>query len=159
VIIQDQEQKQDIGHVENGKSMIKLSTILLEIIFKSALKEEIDPSEAYNDLDSINTLVDGKRNIAFLTRKSNNPDRWNQIQQIIKDNFLKTLYVEKNPFDAYIIYRSGSENEAMELKKIAEKYDGYLSSKASDEDTRRIGHLLGYRKDKVEEFIEKRNKK
>jgi hypothetical protein len=42
--------------------MIKLLDLLLE---------EIDPSEAYNDMDAIQTLVDGKRDLAFIVEKSN----------------------------------------------------------------------------------------
>jgi len=37
--------------------MIKLINILSELI---------DPSEAYSDIDAINTVADGKRKIAFV---------------------------------------------------------------------------------------------
>jgi hypothetical protein len=35
------------------------------------------------------------------------------------------------------------------------KYNGYLSYKATEEDTRRIGELLGYKKETIDSFIEK----
>jgi hypothetical protein len=44
----------------------------------------------------------------------------------------------------------------MELKDIAEKYKGYLASNATAEDTRRIGQLLDYDEDKIEQFIKDR---
>jgi hypothetical protein len=40
--------------------MIKLTNILNEI------KEDIDPSEAYSNIDSVQTLVNGKRKVAMI---------------------------------------------------------------------------------------------
>jgi hypothetical protein len=119
------------------------------------LNEEIDPSEAYSDIDAVNTIVQGKRKIAFIVEKANNPDNWKRVQKIIADNNLKTVYVKGNPNNAYIVYTSDNVKDAMELKALAEKYKGYLSANATKEDTRRIGELLGYTKDKIDAFIAK----
>jgi hypothetical protein len=124
--------------------MIKLLDLLLE---------EIDPSEAYNDMDAIQTLVDSKRDLAFIVEKSNDPSDWEKIQNIIADNDFKVMYVKGNPYNAYIAYIPGSESKANELKDIAEKYGGYLAYDATREDTKRIGELLGYTKKSIDDFI------
>jgi hypothetical protein len=124
--------------------MIKLLDLLLE---------EIDPSEAYNDVDAIQTLVDGKRDLAFIVEKSNNPSDWEKIQNIIADNGFKVMYVKGNLYNAYVAYIPGSESKANELKDIAEKYGGYLAYDATREDTKRIGELLGYTKKSIDDFI------
>jgi hypothetical protein len=126
--------------------MIKLIDILSEII---------DPSEAYNDTDAVQTLIDGKRNLAFIVEKSNNKDNWARIQKMIADNGLKAMYVKGNTNNAYVVYTPGSESKANELKDIAETYDGYLSANATKEDTIKIGELLGYDYDKIMAYVDK----
>jgi hypothetical protein len=78
---------------------------------------------------------------------------------IVKKFDLGIVKVPSNPHRAYIFHVKGAENEANELKDIAEKYNGYLSHKATDEDTRRIGQLLGYKAEDIESHIEKRKSK
>jgi hypothetical protein len=121
------------------------------------LKEEISAEEAQDDVSSLQTIIDKKRNVGFFTLEGiNSPETF---WEIVDENNLKSLEVEKNPHDAYIIYRPGSEKEANELKDIANKYNGYLSYKATDEDTRRIGQLLGYKAEDIETYIERRKSK
>ena len=126
--------------------MIKLIDILSEII---------DPSEAYNDTDAVQTLIDGKRNLAFVVEKSNNKENWARIQKMIADNGLKAMYVKGNTNNAYVVYTPGSEAKANELKSIAETYKGYLSANATKEDTIKIGELLGYNYDKIMAYVNK----
>ncbi len=121
------------------------------------LNEDIDPSEALNDVDAINTLIDRKRDIAFIVEKSNTSENWKRVQQMIKDNDIKIMFVKGNPYNAYIAYLPGSENKATQLKDLAEKYGGYLASNATAEDARKIGKLLGYKEDKIEQYIKDRN--
>jgi len=120
------------------------------------LMEDIDPEEAYTNRDSVQTIIDGKRDIAYVVEKGDTPDNWKVVTQMIADNELKSVYVKGNPNHAYIVYRPGAEKIAMELKDIAEKYKGYLASNATAEDTRRIGQLLDYDEDKIEQFIKDR---
>ena len=75
--------------------------------------------------------------------------------KIIADNNLRTVYVKGNPNHAYIVYTPDNEKNAMELKDIAEKYDGYLSANATKEDTRRIGELLEYTPKAIDAFVAK----
>jgi len=131
-------------------------------VCKGLMKEDednfrgIDPSEAYNDVDAINTLRDKKRDVAFIVAKSNTPENWEYVQKVIQDNGIKVMYVKGNPYDAYVAYLSGSENKATQLKDLAEKYGGYLASNATADDTRKIGKLLGYKEDKIEQYIKDR---
>jgi hypothetical protein len=76
-----------------------------------------------------------------------------EFYDFLEYNGLKALRVPKNPYKTVIIYRPQAENEAKELRDIAKKYGGYFAWYAEDEDTRRIGELLGYQRDKVEDFI------
>jgi len=128
--------------------MVKLLDILLE--------QYIDPSEALEDLSSLKTVIDGKRNVCFLVKDAVTTSEWNKIQKLITDNGLKSMYVRGNEGDAYVVYRPGSENQATKLKDVAEKYGGYLHYKASDKDTREIGKLLQYDPEAVEEYIKNR---
>ncbi len=118
------------------------------------LYEFIDPLEASNDIKAVQTIIDGKRNIGFIAQRGNDSKDWEQITQMIESNNLKTVLVKGNPFKAYIVYTPESEKDAMELKNIAEKYEGFLSYEATDEDERRIGQLLNYDPKKVEKYIE-----
>ena len=119
----------------------------------SILREVISASEAYNDLDAVQTIVDGKRGVAFVAWKTM-PDRYVEpVQKLIKDNGLKSMYVDGNKYDAYVIYAPGYEKDATELKDIAEKYGGYLRYDASEEDSRRIGQLLNYKESDIEDYI------
>jgi hypothetical protein len=117
------------------------------------VKEVISASEAYNDLDAVQTIVDGKRGVAFIAWKTM-PDRYVEpVQKLIRDNNLKSMYVKGNKYDAYVVYAPGFEKNATELKDIAEKYGGYLHHDASEEDSRRIGQLLNYKESDIEDYI------
>ena len=118
------------------------------------IKEEISASEAYNDLSSVQTVVDGKRNVSFMAFYGQEDE--DEMKRLIEDNGLKTLRVNRpGKSNVWVIYRPGSEPQAKELRDLAEKYGGYLAWYATEEDTRRIGQLLGYRKSDVESFIKK----
>ena len=128
--------------------MIKLATILNEI------KENIDPSEANGNLNAVQTLVDGKRKVAMIVLKgqSNAAD----TIKLINDNGLKKIGLDQRPGDeAYVVYVPGAEADAKELHNILNRYGGYASIKASYEDTRRIGELLGYKKETINAFLKK----
>jgi len=121
------------------------------------IKEEIKASDARTDINAIKTVINNKRNLGFITIKTTDlPEE--KFWQIVKKFNLGTLEVPSNPYNAFIYFKKGHEDEARELRDIAEKYKGYLSHKATDEDTRRIGELLGYKKEDIDDFIRKRKK-
>lgn len=119
------------------------------------IKEYISPSEADDNIKSVKTLCDGIRGVAFVAGLSSRVA--NEISDMIYDCNLEVVKVPSNPHDAYIIFKKGHEKQAHNLLSIAEKYGGYLSYRASDEDTRLIGKLLEYDPESVEEFIRSKN--
>lgn len=116
----------------------------------------IDPSEAYRDLDAFNTVLNNKRDLCFLTLRTIDKNHINYIISKVKENNLKVTQVKGNPNFAIIIYRSKAEDKAKRLKQIAEKYGGYLSYEATADETREIGYLLGYDKEKVDQYVRDR---
>jgi hypothetical protein len=112
--------------------------------------ESIDPSEAYTDEGALQTIIDGKRDIGSLHRPSD------EMKKLINFHGLKLIKIEKNPQDVYIVYRPGSEDRVEELLSIANKYHGYFSYLATKEDTIRIGQLLGYTQDKIDQYVKER---
>jgi hypothetical protein len=124
---------------------------------RKRLKEAISASEAYRDENAIQTVIDGKRDLGFLTLiGSTISDK--HFWTLIKNNNLEVLSVPSNEFKAYIYYRKGAESKAKELRDIAEKYGGYLSYNATPEDSRRIGQLLGYHESDIEDYLQRNTK-
>jgi hypothetical protein len=115
------------------------------------IRETIHPSEAYRNIDAARTVCDGKRNVAFMAGLSS--EEANTISDMIYDFDLDSIRVPSSSHDAYIIFRKGHDKQAHKLLKVAEKYGGYLSWEASDEDTREIGRLLEYNPEEVEIYI------
>lgn len=125
--------------------------------FNEFLTESIRAAEAYRDLDAVQTVIDKKRDLGFITIIGSTLDE-DQFWSMIKENGLKTLRVEGNQYEAYIYYRPSAEKKAKELKAIAEKYGGFLAWDATKEDSRRIGELLGYVKQDIDTYINKNYK-
>jgi hypothetical protein len=119
------------------------------------LEETIRAEEAYKDRKAIQTVIDGKRDIGFITIKASVDVSNDEFWDLVKTHNLGTIKLPKNDFDAYIYFNKGSQKKAKELEKIANKYGGYLSYEATEQETRRIGELLGYDKKDVDEYINK----
>jgi hypothetical protein len=122
------------------------------------LNETIRASEAYTDKGAMQTIIDRKRNVGWLVRGATDPGDWEELQGMIQQNGLKTMHVEGNEYDAYVVYRPGHEKQARELKGIAEKYGGFLYWNATEEDSRRIGELLEYDPEDIEDYIQQNKK-
>jgi hypothetical protein len=132
--------------------MVKISK------FKQFVNESIEASEAYNTLDSLKTLIDGKRKIAYETENDlAHPEARKILMKLYVQNFRKMSVSGVN--NAWIIYHPDKLEEAEELKKIAEKYNGYLHWAASLADHRRIGELLEYDTEDINTFINKMKSK
>lgn len=116
------------------------------------LIESIDPSEVYSDEGSLDTVIKGKRDMGSLHR----PPLW--MKRLIKKHGLKLIKIDLNPQDLFIVYRPGSEKQVEELLSIANKYGGYFSYRATKEDTIRIGQLLGYHQDKIDQYVKEKYK-
>jgi hypothetical protein len=118
---------------------------------QSKLVEEIHPSEAYKDADGVKTVIDGRRDVGFISDAYGYNDT---LIQNIKDAGLMLIPMKQSHHaaTAYVFYRKGAEENAQKLASIARKHGGYLPIETPEE-TYVIGRLLGYEKDAVEEFV------
>ena len=120
---------------------------------RGTMEEEIDPSEAYRDDDALQTLIDGKRNVGILHFA------YGDYEDRVKQADLKTIGPIKQDYyglrnQTHIVYRPEGERDAKELYLIMLKNDGYVPINTPEE-TRRIGELLGYRKQAIDIFIDR----
>ena len=138
--------KRDIPH-GHPLRMVHPSKFRNESLKK--IEEAIEPSEAHTAEGVLDTIIKGKRDIGTLYRPKDD------IRKKVEQNGLKLRKIAKNPQGVYIVYRPGSEDAVEELHAITDKYDGYLSYKATKEETIRIGQLLGYSQEAINKYIEK----
>lgn len=120
------------------------------------IKETIEPQNVSDNISGVKSLCDGERGISWVSNVSENDA--NQIADMINDCNLDSVRVPSNPHLAFVIFRNGYEKQAKRLLHIAEKYNGFLSVNASDDDTREIGKLLEYNPESIEEYILNRSK-
>ena len=88
--------------------MIKLKDLL----------ETIKAEEAHRDANAVQTVVDGKRDLGYITIKGSTLDE-KDFWDMVKQGGLKTIKVPENPYEAYIYFRPGADQKANELKTIA----------------------------------------
>jgi hypothetical protein len=119
-------------------------------LFNEFINETIDPAEATNPYDSIMTIGEGRRKVAFISSIG-----IDEVEPLIKKLGLSKIEVEKS--GSWIVFTPFARKDAQDLLKIANKYNGILAHNAQDVDSREIGRILGYTKDSVEKYIE-RNK-
>ena len=131
----------------------KLKSVLVEGN-PFTFSETIDPSQATNNYNSLESIIDGSRNIGTVTLiGTQKPGEYEQIINMINKNGLNTIHVKSNPNKFYIVYRPGSEDAAWELYRIAEKYGGYFAHNATKQDSIRIGQLLGYNQSAIDAYV------
>ena len=112
--------------------------------------ETVNPKEMTDDKSSFFSVLDGKRNICFIARK--HPF----YLELAEKYGIKVIEISKNDEEepiSYIFFNIKKEKEAKELETIALKYNGYLSYKATAEETYRTGILLEYDEDSIKQFI------
>lgn len=125
--------------------------------FDQFIWESIRAAEATRDLDAVQTVIDNKRDLGFISLIGSTLPR-EKFWDMIENNNLKTIKVPGNIFQAYIYYRPGAEKKAKELLAIARKYGGFLMWNASEEDSRQIGKLLDYDEQDIEDYIVRNRK-
>jgi hypothetical protein len=119
------------------------------------LEESIRAEEAYRDKSALQTVIDRKRDLGYITLKTMVDLSIDEFWDLVKTHNLGIIKLPKNEFEAYIYFNKGAEKKAKELAKIANKYEGYLSYEATEQESRRIGELLGYDKKDVDGYIHK----
>jgi len=133
------------------KSSAYLSGRAVKVCKGLMKSEEINASEAHTYRGSIDTVLNGKRNVGMLTLSFHKVPELHFLKYMKEVN-LETIKVSSNPGNMYIFFKREARAKAEELKDIAEKYGGYLAANATDDDTRRIGQILGYKKEDIETF-------
>lgn len=114
--------------------------------YTALVSETIKASETNNDQDALQTVLDGKRHLCFLTLIGK--DLWDKIHNA----HLEYVKVKGNKYGGHIVYIPGSEQQVKQLLNIAEKNGGYLPVE-NEEETREIGKLLEYSPEDIEAFI------
>lgn len=154
-----------------GSSLVSLNeseivrTITKQTIFREYLKsrtliEAIKASEAYDDMDSIQTILDGKRDIAFLgTIGDPKFEKYDQkvlnTMDFTVKNGLNVIEVEnRKRGQAWVIYKNNRQKAKM-LADFAASKNGYLRDETPDE-ARFVGELLDYDPKDVENYVMKR---
>lgn len=109
--------------------------------------EAIKRDEAKTDLDSLQTVIDGKRDVGFITIDKS-------IIDFIEENGIRIIPVRMvdNNTMVGIIYRDGSKHRALDLYQIAKSKGGYLKDETPKE-AEDIGALLGYHEDDVRNYV------
>lgn len=114
--------------------------------------EEIDASEAHSDDGSIRSVLDGSRDIGFVSLFD---------EEINKLDGFEYLVLEPNPFRGfknYVFYKQPHAKEkANTLYSIAQKHSGYLKDESPDE-ARAIGELLSYSDESINDYVNKKYK-
>lgn len=126
-----------------------MKIILTEEQKRRIFNEDVYPHEVSNSKSAIRSLINKQRNVGWI----NLPKQ--EDVDIMNDNNIESIPVPSNPYDAYVIYLDGYENEAKELVRISQKYNGFLSPDATDEETYKIGRILGYPESEIEDYIKK----
>lgn len=75
------------------------------------------------------------------------------LQLLLKIGFKKMIINGVN--DSFIMHHPTAESQAKELRKIAEKYRGYLSVEATYDESKKIGELLEYEDSDIEDYLKK----
>lgn len=131
-------------------------------LFEQYLTERIKASEAYDTMEGVQTVIDGKRELAFISTMDNpiyrphNEDQLESMQHGL-DNGLKAIEVKGKPDGrAWVLYKK-DKKMAQKLADYAESKEGYLSD-STPEEAKYVGDLLGYDKRDIKAFIKRRYK-
>jgi hypothetical protein len=128
--------------------------------FLTFLNEGIKASEAYQDLDSIQTVIDGKRDLAFLvlsTQKLIDPRSSIEALNLAINSGLNLLPVgNRKEGVAFVIYKNDLA-AAQELANFAASKGGYLNDETPEE-AELVGNLLNYSPADIADYSKKYQK-
>jgi hypothetical protein len=126
--------------------------------FEDFLSESIRAEDAYRTEDAIQTVISGKRELAFValtTQKIIDPrDEIAALGLAINRGLQLLPVVGRKEGAAFVVYRRNIKL-AQELAKIASTKGGYLNDETPEE-ARAIGRLLDYSESDIDEYIKRR---
>lgn len=127
--------------------------------FGTFINEKIRASQAYDTMEGVQTVIDGQRDLAFISTM-NNPIYWpNNVNELEAmqhglDNGLTAIEVKgKSDGRAWVLYKK-NRGAAQRLADYAESKGGYLSD-STPEEAKYVGDLLGYAKGDISAFIKR----
>lgn len=132
---------------------------LTENQLKYVLSETIKASDAYDELNSIQTIIDGKRDIGFLgtTGTEGHNSKIRKLLVYAVENGLKIINVKNRDVGyAWVIYKNNVEGAKL-LADFAASKGGYLRDETPEE-ALFVGELLGYSPESTQEYINHRYK-
>ena len=148
----------------NENNTLETTTVNLSMFNKKgAITETIKASEAYDTMNAVQTILDGKRELAFISTMDNPiyaPNNKSEIEAMNYglENGLKSIEVKnKKNGKAWILYKT-DKKMAQKLADYATEHEGYLSD-STPEEARYVGNLLGYDKKDIEDFVKRVYKK
>lgn len=122
------------------------------------VNETIKAEDAHRDLESVQSVIDGKRDMCFLVITGQKfIDPRNSISALgnaINHGLSLIPIRSRKEGVAFLIYRS-DKKKAEKFSKFIEAKEGYLNDKTPDE-ARFIGNMLEYELDDIEAYIKKR---
>ena len=128
-------------------------------LFEDFVTERIKASEAYDTMSGVQTVIDGKRELAFISTMDHPIYAPNNKSEIAAMNYglengLKSIEVKnKKNGKAWVLYKT-DKKMAQKLADYASEHDGYLSD-STPEEARYVGNLLGYDKKDIEDFVKR----
>jgi len=114
---------------------------------KQFINEEIYSHEATNPANSIQTVIDSKREVGYA--QLNNNDL--KILELNNISYMKVPRVDNLKY--YIFYTN--KEKALHLLSISQMHDGKLQDESFEEAVE-IGNLLGYNSISIDEYVFKR---
>lgn len=132
-------------------------------LYEEFITEKIRASEAHRIMSAVQTVIDNKRDLAFVSTmdnpmyKSNNESELSAMKYGL-DNGLSAIEVKGKPDGkAWVLYKK-NKRAAQKLADYAESKGGYLSD-STPEEAKYVGDLLGYDKKDIQDFIQRIYKK
>lgn len=128
-------------------------------LFEQFITERIKASEAYDTVDAIQTVIDDKRDLVFISTMENPMYRSNNEYELAAmqrglENGLTAIEVKgKSDGKAWVLYKK-NKKAAQKLADYAESKGGYLSDDTPEE-AKYVGDLLGYDKADIQAFIKR----
>lgn len=133
----------------------KLNGTVVEMNEKNVkINESIHPSDAYTDDNSINTVINNRRDIATVI--PNNLNQAQKYKKIINNHGLNYIVVNKPSkpsLSIWVIYRDA--DRAKKLVEYMKNHEGFLSD-YTPEEAWYVGKLLEYDDNSIMEYIQKR---
>lgn len=132
-------------------------------LYEEFITEKIRAAEAHRVMSAVQTVIDNKRDLAFISTmyhafyKPNNDSELAAMKYGL-ENGLSSIEVKgKTDGKAWVLYKK-NKRAAQKLADYAESKGGYLSD-TTPEEAKYIGDLLGYDKGDIQDFIQRIYKK